>query len=258
MFSPPYWSMKEYRNQSEMKFGQEPTVEEYIANCKKIIIALKEIMHEDGVFVVVIGESYKGGFKSILAKYEMMLLETDIEIIGKCPWVKINGTPVVVKDFFRPVDELIFVCKMKGAKVSFNSVMKPTKDGKKSVKKSQKAKDGTQRFYVQDKETIISNVITTPVFNKSEYTKYDPNFTHDAPCPMEIYEIFTSSYTSPGIGMTCIDIHCGAGQGLEVFARNGCNAIGVDIDPVSVEFCNKRMNMVLGERNQDLEFKQAA
>jgi cyclopropane fatty-acyl-phospholipid synthase-like methyltransferase len=58
--------------------------------------------------------------------------------------------------------------------------------------------------------------------------------------------------------MTCIDIHCGAGQGLEVFARHGCNAIGVDIDPVSVEFCNKRMNMVLGERDQNLEFKQAA
>jgi DNA modification methylase len=255
MFSPTYWLMKEYRNQGEMKFGQEPTLKEYLNNCRKFIDALIDIMDENGVIVIVIGETYKGGYKSITTQYEMMLLEAGLEIIGVCEWVKSNPTPTVVDDFFRPVNEKIFVCKMKGAQVSFNSVMKPTKDGKKSVRKSHKAKDGTERFFIQDKETIISNVITTPVVNKSEYTKYDPNFTHDAPCPMEIYEIFTSSYTLPG--MTCIDIHCGAGQGLEVFTRNGCNAIGVDIDPVSVEFCNKRMNMILGERNE-IEFQLAA
>jgi ribosomal protein L11 methylase PrmA len=72
---------------------------------------------------------------------------------------------------------------------------------------------------------------------------------------MAIYERFVESYTLPG--MNCIDIHCGSAQGLEVFARNGCNAIGVDIDPVSVEFSNKRMNMVLGER-AELELLQAA
>jgi DNA modification methylase len=145
---------------------------------------------------------------------------------------------------------------MKGAVVNFHPKMKKTKDGKKMVKKSHKANDGTNRYFVQAEETIISNIITTPVLNNSEFKKYDTNFTHDAPCPMSVYETFVESYTLPG--MTCIDIHCGAGQGLEVFARHGCNAIGVDIDPVSVEFCNKRMNMVLGERDQNLEFKQAA
>jgi DNA modification methylase len=135
--------------------------------------------------------------------------------------------------------------------------MKKTKEGKKMVKKSHKGKDGTDRFYVQAEETIVSNIIKTPVFNNSEYKKYDPEFTHDAPCPMEIYDIFTSSYTQPGD--TCIDIHCGSGQGLEVFLKNGCNAIGVDIDPVSVEFCNKRINMILGGKfEEDNNAKQAA
>ena len=104
--------------------------------------------------------------------------------------------------------------------------------------------NGSQRFFVEDDETIISNVIMTAAFNHNEYKIYDPTFTHDAPAPMEIYDIFTSSYTQPGD--SCIDIHCGSGQGLEVFARNGCNAIGVDIDPISTEFCSKRMNIVLG------------
>jgi DNA modification methylase len=115
------------------------------------------------------------------------------------------------------------------------------------IKRSQNAKDGSKRYFVQHEETIISNVITTPVFNKSEYKKYDPNFTHDAPCPMAVYDIFVETYTRPG--MICIDIHAGSGQGLESFVSHGCHAIGVDIDPESVEFCNKRMNMVLDERN---------
>lgn len=255
MFSPPYWTMKDYRNQGEMMFGQEPTLQEYLDNCRKFIDALVEIMDENGVIVIVIGESYADGYKSIITQYEMMLLNAGVEIIGKSPWIKSNSTPVILKDFFRPVDETILVCKMKGAKVNFNSKMKKTKEGKKMVKKSHKAKDGTERYFVQDEVTVVSNVIITPVINDSEYKKYDPEFTHDAPAPMAVYEQFVESYTLPG--MTCIDIHCGAGQGLEVFARHGCNAIGVDIDPVSVEFCNKRMNMVLGERNES-ELQQAA
>jgi DNA modification methylase len=255
MFSPTYWTMKEYRNQGEMKYGQEPTLKEYLDNSRKFIDALMNIMDENGVIVIVIGETYSGGYKSIITQYEMMLIEAGLEILGVCEWVKSNPTPVVVENFFRPANEKIFVCKMKGAVVNFHPKMKKTKDGKKMVKKSHKSKDGTNRYFVQAEETIISNIITTPVLNNSEYKKYDPNFTHDAPAPMSIYEIFTESYTLPG--MTCIDIHCGAGQGLEVFARHGCNAIGVDIDPVSVEFCNKRMNMVLEERNES-ELLQAA
>jgi DNA modification methylase len=257
MFSPPYWKMKHYRNQGEIKYGQEPTLQEYLDNSKRIMEELIGIMDENGVIVIVIGEPYNGGYKSITSKYELMLLSCGIEILGVCEWVKLNPTPTVPKNFFRPANEKIFVCKMNGAEITFNPKMKTTKDGVSSVKKSHKGNNGNQRFFVEDGETIISNVITTAVFNPSEYKKYDPEFTHDAPSPMEIYDIFTSSYTLPGD--TCIDIHCGSGQGLEVFLKNGCNAIGVDIDPVSVEFCKKRINMILGERfEEDNNAKQAA
>jgi DNA modification methylase len=255
MFSPTYWTMKEYRNQGVMKYGQEDTLKEYLDNSRKFIDALMEIMDENGVIVIVIGESYSGGYKSIITQYEMMLIDAGLEILGVCEWVKSNPTPVVVENFFRPANEKVIVCKMKGAVVNFHPKMKKTKEGKKMVKKSHKAKDGSNRYFVQAEETTISNIITTPVFNNSEYKKYDPTFTHDAPCPMAVYEAFVESYTLPG--MTCIDIHCGAGQGLEVFARHGCNVVGVDIDPVSVEFCNKRMSMVLEERNES-ELLQAA
>ena len=255
MFSPTYWTMKPYRNLGEMNYGNESTLKEYLDNCRKFIDALMDIMDENGVIVIVIGESYAGGYKSIITQYEMMLLDAGLEILGVCEWVKSNPTPVEVENFFRPANEKIIVCKMKNGVVNFHPKTKSTKEGKKMVKKSHKAKDGTNRYFVQAEETTITNIITTPVFNNSEYKKYDPNFTHDAPCPMAVYEAFVESYTLPG--MTCIDIHCGAGQGLEVFARHGCNAVGVDIDSVSTDFCKKRMDMVLSERS-DVELQLAA
>ena len=244
MFSPPYWKMRKYRNQSEIKYGQEPTLQQYLDTSRKIMKELMSIMDKNGVIVIVIGEAYKGGYKSITSQYELILLDCGLEILGVCEWVKLNPTPSVPKYFFRPANEKIFVCKMKGAEITFNPKMKPTKDGESSIKKCNMGQNGSQRFFVEDDETIISNVIMTAAFNHNEYKIYDPTFTHDAPAPMEIYDIFTSSYTQPGD--SCIDIHCGSGQGLEVFARNGCNAIGVDIDPISTEFCSKRMNIVLG------------
>jgi len=257
MFSPPYWKMRKYRNQSEIKYGQEPTLQQYLDNSKNIMKELMNIMDKNGVIVIVIGEAYKGGYKSITSQYELMLLDCGLEILGVCEWVKLNPTPAVPKYFFRPANEKIFVCKMKGAEITFNPKMKPTKDGALSVKKCHTGEDGSQRFFVEDDETIISNVITTAAFNHNEYKIYDSNFSHDAPAPMEIYDIFTSCYTKPGF--VCIDVHCGSGQGLEVFARNGCNAIGVDIDPVSVEFCKKRMSIVLGDTTAvNNELKQAA
>lgn len=255
MFSPPYWKMKEYRNQGEMKYGQEPTVEDYINNCRKFIMSLIDIMDENGVIAIVIGESYQGGFKSVLARYELML-EERLDIIGKCPWIKENPTPSKVDGFFRPADETVFICKLKGGNHVFNPKMTPTKDGKKGIKNSHKSKNGGIRVFLQDEERVITNVIETPVCNPNEYKKYDPNFTHDAPCPMEVYQTIVESYTLPG--MTAIDIHCGAGQGLEVFSQNGLNSLGVDIDIESVEFCRKRMSMVLGDDTSNDELQMAA
>ena len=254
MFSPPYWKMRKYRNQGKIKYGQEPTLQKYLDNSRKIMSELINVMDKNGVIVIVIGEAYKGGYNSITSRYEMMLLDLGLQILGVCEWVKLNPTPTVPNFFFRPSNEKIFVCKMKGAEITFSPKMRPTKDGKK-IKNSLTAKNGTQKYFLQDDETVISNIITTPSFNHSEYKKYDPNFHHDAPCPLEVYNTLVSSYTQPGD--TCIDIHCGSGQGLESFARHGCNAVGVDIDSESIEFCKKRMSMVLGQET-DVELELAA
>jgi DNA modification methylase len=53
-----------------------------------------------------------------------------------------------------------------------------------------------------------------------------------------------------------LDIFCGSGQGLGVALSNGRNAIGYDIDPLSIEFCEKRLQKILN--NPDTEIGVAA
>ena len=97
-------------------------------------------------------------------------------------------------------------------------------------------------------ETPVTNVIRTGVFNKSEWEGVDPDFTHDAPAPLEIYDRFLNSYSEPG--MTFLDIFCGSGQGLISGMRHGLNVIGYDIDPESIEFCQKRIEHELEKTNK--------
>ena len=142
------------------------------------------------------------------------------------------------------------MCKKIGGKPTFHPTLKPT-DGNDEIelKPSRDGKNGKSNFYVGGGGTCITNVITTPVFNHNEYKDIDPSFKHDAPSPKKLYEIFIESYSNPTD--TFLDIFCGSGQGLGVALSIGRNAIGYDIDPISIEFCEKRLQKILN--NHDTE-----
>jgi len=93
-------------------------------------------------------------------------------------------------------------------------------------------------------EADITNVITTSVFNKKEHSDIDEEFTHDAPAPEQIYETFIKAYSMPG--QEVVDCFIGGG-GVGVALKLGRNVIGYDIDPASIDFCQKRFKAILGE-----------
>ena len=49
----------------------------------------------------------------------------------------------------------------------------------------------------------------------------------------------------------------GSGQGILSAIRNGRNAIGYDVDPVSIEFTHKRLQVELNKR-QEFQLQIAA
>jgi DNA modification methylase len=152
--------------------------------------------------------------------------------------------------------ERIFVFNKPGADPVFNQIMKSTSDEIEfEIKNSKKRDDNTPAFYLSTNESPITNVITTTGFNKNEFKHIDPTFKHDAPCPMELYDKFINAYSRPG--QTVLDMFCGSGQGLDCALRNGRNLIGYDVDWESIEFCKKRLEMVLNEKNSN-QSKMAA
>jgi DNA modification methylase len=249
VFSPPYAkAMKEYRNQDEMRHGQEKTIVEYISNEMIVCNEVMKKIGENGVMAVIIGESHKGGYSSVISRYELALIENGWEIIGVVQWIKENPTPVRLKEFFQPAEEKIIICKKKGAKsVFFNSPVKEVEgEGEFVLKQSHKSKDGDPRYYIGGDETITTNILITPVFDKKEFGDIDPSFKHDAPCPFAVYDKILSAYSRPN--MRYLEIFSGSGQGLVSAIRHGLEPTGVEIDPKSVEFTKKRLDHLIDEK----------
>ncbi|NQW78911.1 MAG: ParB N-terminal domain-containing protein [Chitinophagaceae bacterium] len=247
-FSPPYGkAMKEYRNQDNIRHGQEKTIEEYISNGMIACNEVKKKLGENGVMAVIIGESHKDGYSSVISRYELALIENGWEIIGVVLWIKENPTPVRLKEFFQPAEEKIIICKKKGAKVFFSSPVKESEgEGEFVLKQSHKSKDGDLRYYIGGDETITTNILTTPVFDNKEFGDIDPSFKHDAPCPFAVYDKILDAYSKPG--MKYFEIFSGSGQGLVCAMKHGLEVIGVEIDPKSVEFTKKRLDHLIDEK----------
>ena len=254
--SPPYFQLRKYRNQDELQHGQESTVAEYIENELKFYREIRKKLKENGVLIIIIGETYKDGYQGICTKLEVAMENDGWNIIDVNMWEKTNPKPQPHLDRFQPAYERIIVCNKTGTKPTFNDQKQPSSHADYKIIPTAKKKDGTTGFSIGAVEASITNVISTPCFNNSEFKKIDPGFKHDAPAPTKIYETLIKAYSNPGD--TILDAFSGSGQGLVCALENGRNAIGYDVDPVSIEFSRKRLEKVLKERCSYNELVPAA
>lgn len=242
--SPPYaGGQRDYPNQDEFCHGQENTVEEYVENELKFYREVRKKLKPDGVLAIILGESYEQGYKGVCTKLETALENDGWKILDVIIWAKSNPNPRPHENYFLPAYERIIVCTKNDAKPTFNDYKITTSDDNFKLKRSKNKKDGSPRFYVGNDDKSLMNVIITPVFQKTEFRHIDPTFRHDAPAPTEIYKRLIDAYSNPSD--TFLDIFCGSGQGLDYALSNGRNAIGYDVDPLSINFCEKRLQMTL-------------
>lgn len=245
--SPPYAEcMRDYPNQSEFVHGHEKTIGEYIENEIKFYNQIKKRMAANGVLVIIIGESHQNGYKAVGSRLEIALMNNGWEIIDVVIWEKENPTPARRAIGFQPSYEKIIVCKKVGGEPIFNGYYIPTSTGEIKISSSRASKDGSSNFYLSDDTRMIGNVIKTPVVNHSEYKGIDDNYRHLAPAPKAIYKIFLEAYSNPN--MNYLEVFSGSGQGLESALEFGLNAVGVEIDPESVEFSRKRLSLISVEK----------
>ena len=57
--SPPYWGLRNYGHSGQ--FGQEPTLDEYVAHMVDVFRQVRRVLADDGVVWLVLGDSYTSG-----------------------------------------------------------------------------------------------------------------------------------------------------------------------------------------------------
>ena len=243
IFSPPYWILRKYRNQGINPFGWEESVEEYIENLMMFIREIRKKLKKNGVMVIILGETYRDGYAGVCTKAETAIEKDGWKIKDVNIWVKNQKPAPHPFRFMNSYERIIVACPTDEEPV-FNPVKKPSSIGEFKVIPSSQLVNGNRNFSMASPEADITNVITTSVFNKKEHKVIDKEFTHDAPAPEQIYETFIKAYSMPGD--TVVDNFVGSGT-VGVGLKLGRNVIGYDIDPASIDFCQKRFKVILGE-----------
>ena len=249
IFSPPYWILRMYRNQGLTPFGRENTVEEYIENLMSFIREIRKKLKKNGVMVIILGETYREGYRGICTKAETAIEKDGWKIKDVNIWVKKNPKYATHPSRFMNGYERVIVACPTDEKPVFNPIKKPSAIGEFKVIPSCELVNGNRNFSMASPEADITNVLITSVFNKKEHSVIDNEFSHDAPAPEEIYETFIKAYSMPGDKI--VDGFIGGGS-VGVGLKLGRHVIGFDIDPTSIDFCQKRFKAILGEDAETL------
>lgn len=243
--SHPYFQLRDYRNQDNLRHGKESTVSDYVKNFVAFCKEKREKLKPGGVLVTIIGETYRDGYKGICSKVEVALEEDGWELLDVNIWEKSNGkyTPHPLR--FVNSYERIIVAKKPGGETYFEEVMRKSSVNDYSIKKTSNG-----GVYIAAPESCITNVIKSSTHNPVEFKDVDDQFEHDAPCPVEIYKKFISAYSKPGD--TIIDSFIGSGT-CGIGLTMGRNVIGYDVDPKSIEFSQKRFDKFIEEKDSQLQ-----
>jgi DNA modification methylase len=244
MDSHPYMDQRDYRNQGENPHGKEKTAKEYVDNFLKFCEEKKRKLKPGGYLVTVLGESYsKGLCRNIIHRVIVGLEDNGWEPIDSNIWVKSNQKYSAHPYRFINSWEAIIVVRKPGGEPHFEEQVKV--ESPNSEFKLGRTCLGTA--YVKSSETCRTNVFSTSVFNNKELKSFDKDFHHDAPCPKSIYTDFIKAYSRPND--LIVDGFVGSGT-VSIGLTLGRNVIGFDVDPQSIEFCQKRFEECLQEKEQ--------
>jgi DNA modification methylase len=253
VYSPPYFQQRSYRNQGENPLGQESTSEEYVDRIMDYNLEVKKKLLPNGVVVIIIAESYLGGYQGVIPELIVKMRRNGFRILDENTWVKTN--PKFAKHFGRFVNakESIIVACNSDEEPVFNNIKRESFAGVFKARRGSKRSDGTTNYYMASPESDRTNIFITAVSNPKVLKEIDPTFQHDAPCREDIYKDFIEAYSKPGD--TIIDNFVGSGT-IGIGLTMGRKVIGYDIDPESIAFCEKRFNKYLN--GVDSELKDAA
>jgi len=243
--SHPYFQLREYKNQDELSHGKEKTIKEYVDNFVKFCQQKRKKLKPGGVLVTILGETYREGYQLVCSRVEVALADDGWEPVDCNIWEKLNGKFAPHPLRFVNAYERIIVVRKPGGETHFEEIMRKSSTEGYEIKKT-----SSGGHYMASPESCITNVIKSSVHNPSEFKEVDDQFKHDAPCPIEIYKKFLMAYSKPG--QIILDGFVGSGS-VGIGLTIGRNIIGFDVDPESIEFCQKRFEKFIEDKQNQLQ-----
>ncbi len=242
--SHPYMDQRDYRNQGENPHGKEKTAKEYVDNFLMFCEEKKRKLKPGGYMVTILGESYSEGLcRNIIHRVVVGLEDNGWESIDSNVWVKSNQKYTAHPHRFINSWEAIIVVRKPGGEPYFEEQVKVES----SISEFKLGRTSLGTAYVKSSETCKTNVFSTSVFNNKELKSVDKDFQHDTPCPTSIYKDFIKAYSRPND--LIVDGFAGTGT-VSIGLTLGRPVVAYEIDPISVEFCQKRFDECLQEKEQ--------
>lgn len=106
--SPPYWNLRNYGHPGQL--GLEKTPEEYIANMVEVFRLARDLLADDGVLWLNLGDSYQDKSLCMIPSRVATALQKDGWYLrSMMPWVKRNCMPESAEDRPATAIEYIFM-----------------------------------------------------------------------------------------------------------------------------------------------------
>ena len=246
-FSPDYLGIKNYRNVPKEDQIGALDLNDYIDELvNQTLHFIKCKLKDTGVCVINIDDVIiNNQSQAIPQRVTLKMISGGVKFIQEVKWGKSNPLPLSNFKGFQPSTESILIFAKDEKKFIWNEYRNLNLDDQIILKQAMNktyVDSPNKRVVDVLNDELVNDFFKTSVFQNSEFKDIDPNYKHQAPQNEQIPLFFILFFTKPG--MRVCDLYGGSGTTGAAALKKGRSAVMFDLDPVNIEFMEKRFKMI--------------
>ena len=246
-FSPDYLGVKNYRNVPKENQIGALDINDYVDELvNQSLHFIKWKLKNTGVCVINVADVIiNNQSQAIPQRVTLKMISGGVKFIQEVKWGKSNPIPLSNFKGFQPSTESILIFAKDEKKFIWNDYRNLNLEDQIKLKQTNKIThvDSPNKKMVNFlNDEKINDFFKTSVFRKNEFKDIDPNYKHQAPQNEQIPLFFILFFTKPG--MKVCDLYGGSGTTGAAALKNGRSAVIFDLDPVNIDFMEKRFKMI--------------
>ena len=258
-FSPDYLGIKNYRNVPKEDQIGALDLNDYIDELvNQTLHFIKCKLKDTGVCVINIDDVIiNNQSQAIPQRVTLKMISGGVKFIQEVKWGKSNPIPLSNFKGFQPSTESILIFAKDEKKFIWNEYRNLNLDDQIILKQAMNktyVDSPNKRVVDVLNDELVNDFFKTSVFQNSEFKDIDPNYKHQAPQNEQIPLFFILFFTKPG--MRVCDLYGGSGTTGAAALKKGRSAVMFDLDPVNIEFMEKRFKMITEGKSKNKVVKE--